>query len=78
MEKHLIHSNELHLIAPERIHSAVEQMVDALDLAAGSTYHFDLYRVVETYFNDLERRKEINLLLGTANDTTDLADDYGG
>lgn len=34
MEKYLIHSNELHLIDQERIHQAVEQMVESLDMAA--------------------------------------------
>lgn len=29
MEKYLIHSNELHLIDQERIHQAVEQMVES-------------------------------------------------
>ena len=37
MEKHLIHSNELHLIDAEKIHQAIEKMVESLDLAAGST-----------------------------------------
>ena len=37
MEKYLIHSNELHLIDAEKIHQAVEKMVESLDLAAGST-----------------------------------------
>ena len=40
MEKYLIHSNELHLIDQERIHQAVEQMVESLDMAAGSTFSF--------------------------------------
>ena len=51
MEKYLIHSNELHLIDAEKIHQAVEKMVESLDLAAGSTTNFDLYQVVENYFN---------------------------
>ena len=42
MEKYLIHSNELHLIDAEKIHQAVEKMVESLDLAAGSTTNFDL------------------------------------
>lgn len=63
MEKSLIHSNELHFINKKRIHRAVEQMVESLDLAAGSTTGFDLYTVVESYFTDLEKRKEINRLL---------------
>ena len=33
MEKYLIHSNELHLIDAEKIHQAVEKMVESLDLA---------------------------------------------
>lgn len=63
MEKSLIHSNELHFINKERIHLAVEKMVESLDLAAGSTTGFDLYAVVESYFTDLEKRREINRLL---------------
>ena len=35
MEKYLIHSNELHLIDAEKIHQAVEKMVESLDMAAG-------------------------------------------
>ena len=60
MEKYLIHSNELHLIDAEKIHQAVEKMVESLDLAAGSTTNFDLYQVVENYFKDLEKRRKIN------------------
>ena len=69
MEKYLIHSNELHLIDQERIHQAVEQMVESLDMAAGSTFSFDLYKVVETYFKDLDKRREINHLLGASQTT---------
>lgn len=63
MEKYLIHSNELHLIDEKRIHQAVEGMVESLGLAAGSTEDFDLYKVVETYFTDLEKRKKMNHML---------------
>lgn len=58
MEKYLIHSNELHLIDKAKIHQAVEKMVESLDMAAGSTSCFDLYKVVETYFTDLEKEKD--------------------
>lgn len=68
MEKYLIHSNELHFIDKERIHLAVEKMVEALDMAAGSTEGFDLYAVVESYFTDLEKRMEINRLLNIVKD----------
>jgi hypothetical protein len=77
MEKYLIHSNELHLIDQERIHQAVEQMVESLDMAAGSTFSFDLYKVVETYFKDLDKRREINHLLGITDNTYDPTEDFG-
>ena len=69
MEKSLIHSNELHFISKKRIHQAVEKMVESLDLAAGSTTGFNIYAVVESYFTDLEKRKEINQLLNLEQDT---------
>ena len=69
MEKSLIHSNELHFISKRRIHEAVEKMVESLDMAAGSTMGFDLYAVVEAYFTDLEKRKEINRLLNLEENT---------
>lgn len=59
----LIHSNEIHLVNKTDIHDAAAKMVDALHLAAGSTQGFDIYKVVETYFTDLDKRKEINALL---------------
>lgn len=69
MEKSLIHSNELHFISKRRIHEAVEKMVESLDMAAGSTMGFDLYAVVEAYFTDLEKRREINRLLNLEENT---------
>ena len=63
MEKNLIHSNELRFIDKKRIHRAVEQLVESLELAAGSTTGFNLYAVVESYFTDLNKRREINRLL---------------
>lgn len=77
MEKYLIHSNELHLIEQEKIHQAVEQLVESLDLAAGSTHSFNLYKVVETYFTDLKKRKEINQLLDIPDHTFDPEEDFG-
>ena len=47
MGKNLIHSNELHLIDKKEIHSAAKKMVESLNLAAGSTGGFDIYKVVE-------------------------------
>ena len=77
MERYLIHSNELHLIDAEKIHQAVEKMVESLDLAAGSTTNFDIYQVVEKYFTDLEKRGKINHLLGIKKDQYELAEDFG-
>lgn len=76
MEKYLIHSNELHLIEKEKIHQAIESMVEALDMAAGSTHNFDLYQVVETYFTDLQKRREINQLLDIPDHTLDPEEDF--
>lgn len=78
MEKYLIHSNELHLIDKEKIHQAVENIVESLNMAAGSTYHFDLYKVVETYFKDLEARRKINNLLGIVNAEENLEEKLEG
>lgn len=60
----LIHSNEIHLVNPTEIRDAASKMVEALHLAAGSTKGFDIYKVVEVYFTDLDKRQEINRMLG--------------
>jgi len=64
----LIHSNESHLIKQSDIHKATKQLVESLNLAAGSTEGFDIYKVVETYFTNLEMRHEINSLLKITED----------
>lgn len=64
MGKNLIHGNELHLIGKKEIYNAAKKMVESLNLAAGSTGGFDIYKVVEIYFTDLDKRHEINALLG--------------
>ena len=71
MEKYLIHSNELHFINKERIHREVEKMVESLDMAAGST-------VVESYFTDLEKRREINRLLHIEKDECEAIEEELG
>ena len=78
MEKSLIHSNELHFISKKRIHQAVEKMVESLDLAAGSTTGFDLYAVVESYFTDLEKRRENNRLLNLKQDVCEEIEEEVG
>ena len=77
MEKYLIHSNELHLIDKAKIHQAVEKMVESLDMAAGSTSCFDLYKVVETYFTDLDKRKKMNHLLGITDTAEEIEEEFG-
>ena len=59
MEKYLIHSSELNMVA-------------------GSTHYFDLYKVVETYFKDLEARRKINNLLGIVNTEEDMEEKLEG
>ena len=58
----LIHGNEFHLLKQAEIHKATGKLVESLNLAAGSTGGFDIYKVVEAYFTDLEKRKEIRHL----------------
>ena len=70
MEKYFIHV--------DKIHQAVERIVDSLDMAAGSTCHFDLYKVVETYFKDLDKRREINCLLGIVDTEEELEEKMEG
>ncbi len=68
MGKRLIHGNEIHLISQPDIHKAVRRMIEDLGLAAGSMEGFDIYKVVETYFIDLEKRHEINSCLKIVED----------
>lgn len=59
----LIHGNEFHLINKEEIHKATAKLVETLNLAAGSTGGFDIYKVVEAYFTDLDKREKINSIV---------------
>ena len=43
----LIHGNEFHLLKQAEIHKATGKLVESLNLAAGSTGGFDLYKVVD-------------------------------
>ena len=53
----LIHNNEFHLISKAEIRKATGKLVESLNLAAGSTDGFDIYKVVD-------KRHEVNALLG--------------
>ena len=57
----LIHGNEFHLLKQAEIHKATGKLVESLNLAAGSTGGFDIYKVVEAYFTDL--RFPVRILL---------------
>lgn len=59
----LIHGNELHLINKADIHKATGKLVEDLNLAAGSTGDFDIYKIVEVYFTDLDKRAKMNELI---------------
>ncbi|MDR2969362.1 MAG: hypothetical protein LBV32_07130 [Tannerellaceae bacterium] len=63
MGKRLIHSNEIHLLSEAEIKAAVRKMVEELGLAAGSMEGFDIYKVVQAYFRNLEKRHAINRAL---------------
>lgn len=63
MKNRLIHREEFHLIDGKKICEATGKMVDSLGMAAGSTDGFDIYKVVEAYFTNLEKRHRINELL---------------
>ena len=66
----LIHNNELHLISKADIRKATGKLVESLNLAAGSTEGFDIYKVAEAYFTDLDKRHELNALLGIGESCT--------
>ena len=66
----LIHNNEFHLINNAEIRNATGKLVESLNLAAGSTEGFDIYKVVDAYFTDLGKRHEINALLGIEDGAT--------
>ena len=76
--KYFIQSYVLFWIDVENIHLAALRIVDSLDMAAGSTCHFDLYKVVETYFKDLDKRREINCLLGIVDTEEELEEKMEG
>ncbi len=63
-QSRLIHNNEFHLIKKNEIRKATGKLVETLGLAAGSTGGFDIYKVVNAYFTDLDKRYEMNALLG--------------
>ncbi len=64
----LIHGNEVHLLGEAEIKAAVRKMVENLGLAAGSMEGFDIYKVVQVYFRDLDKRHEINRTLRIVED----------
>lgn len=65
----LIHSREFHLINEGEICRATTKLVETLGMAAGSTDGFDIYKVVDAYFRDLDKRHKINELLDISQDS---------
>ena len=59
----LIHNNEFHLINKAEIRKATGKLVESLNLAAGSTDGFDIYKVVDAYFTDLDKRHEMTFFV---------------
>ncbi len=72
----LIHREEFHLIDETKICEATTKMVESLAMAAGSTDGFDIYKVVNSYFTNLEMRHRINELLDIPQDSEYFADKY--
>lgn len=68
--KKFIHSNEYHLLRQSDIQKEMKQVVENLHMAAGSVGGFDLYKVVQTYMLDLEKRHAINELLHIPEDVS--------
>ena len=64
----LIHNNEFHLISKAEIRKATGKLVESLNLAAGSTDGFDIYKVVDAllgigescqYYGEQEQVEEV-------------------
>lgn len=58
-----VRSDEYQFIDTNDILKQAKMVVDNLHLAAGSTTGFNIYTLLEVYFTDLEKRKEINKIL---------------
>lgn len=52
-------------------------MVELLDMVVGFIFSFDFYKVVEIYFKDLDKWREINFLLGIIDNMYDFIEDFG-
>lgn len=76
--RQLIHNNEYHFISQPEIRKAAGKLVETLNLAAGSTDNFDIYKVIDVYFRDLNMRHKINKLLGIADNSAFLDKEDSG
>ena len=68
----LIHGNEFHLLKQAEIHKATGKLVESLNLAAGSTGGFDIYKVVEAYLRKAFFRDTCLTWLGNTQQIIDL------
>ena len=78
MEKYFIHSNELHLIDVDKIIRQWKGSWTHWIWLPDQPCHFDLYKVVETYFKDLDKGREINCLLGIVDTEEELEEKMEG
>ncbi len=76
IKKELIHRPEFHLINEADICKATTKLVETLNMAAGSTDGFDIYKVIESYFTNLNKRHQINELLDIPQDSEYFADKF--
>lgn len=53
----LIHGNEFHLLKQAEIHKATGKLVESLNLAAGSTGGFDIYKSCRGLFYGFREKK---------------------
>lgn len=63
MKKDKIHSNDFDKISTNDLNKSVECMVNSLNLSGASVGEFDLYRLIQVYFRDEEKRRKINLII---------------
>lgn len=58
-----IYSNDFDKIPTNDLNKAVESMIKSLNLSGGSVGDFDLYRLIQVYFQDKDKRRKINSIL---------------
>lgn len=62
-EEFTLRSKDLQFLDINTINTATVVLSDYLNLGGGSLNDIDLYRLLQIYFKDLEKRKKINEIL---------------